>query len=150
MFQSSIRSWDTCHMVFEDSPLPLTQMTSAGQNVFIHEDLCGTYDLYLHAAGGFSACYHSRSRPLCKHICVSVVKPFLLHPPSINFMVVKRQRAAAPLSLCSVYPKLKPEHNCCSSQRGPAPAAQHVQFQLYFPGVSTCVDMRAGGVRTNP
>lgn len=43
-------------MVFEDSPLPLTQMTSAGQNVFIHEYLCGTYDLYLHAAGGFSAC----------------------------------------------------------------------------------------------
>lgn len=46
--------------------------------------------------------YQSRSRLLCKHICVSVVKPFLLHPPSINFMVVKRQRASSSplITLC--------------------------------------------------
>lgn len=41
---------------------------------------------------------------------------YCIHP-SINFMTVKRDRAA-PLSLRSVYPKMRHEHSRCYSQRG--------------------------------
>lgn len=73
-------------------------------NICVARTTC-IFTLQVDSQPAVDGCYHSRSRPLCKHICVSVVKPFLLHPPSINFMVVKRQRASSSPLIMLCLPK---------------------------------------------